>query len=112
MESHFLSGSEGEIDSLHRLKEKGGIAGEIIWRKCDVTSERSVGEAVQSTLADGQNVDVLINNAGIAIGAPHTFWDQPFTDIHTMIATTFLAWSMLRTLCSTVSSYSQGREPF
>lgn len=86
----ILSRSEGEIGSLRKFKEKGDIGGEISWKKCDVTSETEVDEAVQSLRRDGRRIDFLINNAGMAIGAPHTFWDQPLADVHKMIATNVL----------------------
>ena len=36
------------------------------------------------------SIDILINNAGIALGAPKTFWEQPLKDLYKVVGTNVL----------------------
>jgi 3-hydroxy acid dehydrogenase/malonic semialdehyde reductase len=83
----LLSRSEGEINQLEQERIAGKLRGQLIWKKCDITNEAEVAATVQSLVADRLVVDILINNAGIALGAPKTFWEQPLSNIQKVIAT-------------------------
>lgn len=61
---------------------------------CDVRDAKAVYVAVQKSLDDSnvKQIDVLINNAGLAIGAPARFSELKLEDIDTMV-------SLLRNRC-------------
>jgi 3-hydroxy acid dehydrogenase / malonic semialdehyde reductase len=62
--------------------------------RTDVRDASALKGAVSSAAHDlnidlesGQAFDILINNAGLALGAPALFWEQSIEDINTMIQT-------------------------
>ncbi|KAK5936627.1 hypothetical protein PMZ80_011092 [Knufia obscura] len=61
----------------------------VVHRSVDIQKSSAVYEAVKSVLSEGSiaQVDVLINNAGLAIGAPARFPDLKLEDIDTMVDT-------------------------
>lgn len=71
-------------DKLENVKEeieKSG--GKAIAIKCDVTKENEVKEAVQKVLKEYNHIDILLNNAGVAVpGGVETLkeeeWDKSF----------------------------------
>lgn len=83
----LLSRSEGEINQLEQEQAAGKLPGQLVWKKCDITNEAEVAATIQSLVADSLVVDILINNVGIALGAPKTFWEQSMSDIQKVIAT-------------------------
>ncbi|HTY73744.1 MAG TPA: SDR family NAD(P)-dependent oxidoreductase [Actinomycetes bacterium] len=70
--SVFLTGLDAdEVEAaVSGLASWGTVAG----TRCDVSSESSVNEALQSAVAFLDGIDVLANNAGIA-------WQEPFLDM-------------------------------
>jgi NAD(P)-dependent dehydrogenase (short-subunit alcohol dehydrogenase family) len=67
-----------EADELTALAEAEGLAIDVV--EIDVTSEDSVARGVASVLeATGGTLDVLINNAGIALGSPIELQDMEAT---------------------------------
>lgn len=61
--------------------------GQVIWLKCDVADRAHVEAAVARVGELTDRTDMLVNNVGIARGAPDCFWEQDFDDIATVIAT-------------------------
>ncbi|KAF2033097.1 short chain dehydrogenase/ reductase-like protein [Setomelanomma holmii] len=53
----------------------------------DVQDHESLSTAVQNVVEQVDHIDVLINNAGLAIGAPNAFPDLKIQDIITMTGT-------------------------
>lgn len=82
--------SEDKLDEVERSTASQG-SGEtsILRRSVDVQNSAAVYEAVKSVLADDKisQIDVLINNAGLAIGAPARFSDLKLEDVDTMVDT-------------------------
>ena len=67
-----------EADELTALAEAEGLAIEVV--EIDVTSDDSVARGVASVMeATGGTLDVLINNAGIALGSPVELQDMEAT---------------------------------
>lgn len=54
---------------------------------CDVQDSSAVEQAVKSATNDIGKIDILINNAGLAIGAPSRFWEMPISSAQTMTGT-------------------------
>jgi len=50
-----------------RAERPAGLPGEILWRKCDVSSPADVGSLREHALTELGEVDVLVNNAGVQI---------------------------------------------
>lgn len=59
----ILARRKERLDSLQ--KELGSLAQSIV---CDVCDTQSIAKALQNLPKDFQNIDVLINNAGLALG--------------------------------------------
>ncbi|PVH97485.1 NADP-dependent L-serine/L-allo-threonine dehydrogenase ydfG [Periconia macrospinosa] len=55
----------------------------------DVSSDTAVTSAIESAVQqlDGRPIDVLVNNAGLALGAPSAFPDLSISDVITMTGT-------------------------
>lgn len=79
-----LSRSKGDWTSLS--KEQGSV--ETL--PCDIGDSKAVLDALEQLKRRQDTIDILINNAGIALGAPKVFWEQPLDDIHRVIATNVL----------------------
>lgn len=62
----------------------------IIPKSVDVSSSKSVNDAVVSSLeviGNSASIDVVVNNAGLAIGAPRSFPELAIDEIDTMVTT-------------------------
>lgn len=79
-----LSRSSGALETL---TEGSGSVRTIA---CDIADAKSVAAAVGSLKESGWTPDVLINNAGIALGAPKNFWEQSLEEIHKVIGVNVL----------------------
>ncbi|KAJ5115776.1 hypothetical protein N7456_000124 [Penicillium angulare] len=89
-------------NKLAQLKEKlsTGAHVKIIYRAVDVGDFDSVDKAVQSSVQEMGGIDILINNAGLALGAPNAFHNLTPSQILTMNNTNingymFMAHSVL-----------------
>jgi 3-oxoacyl-[acyl-carrier protein] reductase len=58
---------------------------EAISIKCDVSNPDDVARMVEAALAAYGRIDILINNAGGAIGSAKPFWDVPYDEWDTII---------------------------
>ena len=61
-----------------------------ITQKCDIQSSSAVYAAITTSLTTNPTItqiDILINNAGLALGAPSPFPELPLSQIDTMIST-------------------------
>jgi len=82
----LLCGSKGHIEKTLGLKEEGKATGDISWVECDIGNQPQAVATIEQLRKEGHSVDILINNAGIALGAPHAFWEQSLSDIQTILA--------------------------
>jgi 3-hydroxy acid dehydrogenase / malonic semialdehyde reductase len=92
-----LSRSVGKLEKLPSVEN----ATETI--ACDISDAQSVKAAIERLQQREWTPDVLINNAGIALGAPKVFWDQPLEDIHKVIGVNVfgmvnVTWAVLKHL--------------
>lgn len=61
----------------------------VVTKSVDIASSSAVNTAVSASLADASvtSIDVVINNAGLAIGAPRSFPELRIDEIDTMLGT-------------------------
>lgn len=61
----------------------------VVTKSVDIASSSAVNTAVSASLADASvaSIDVVINNAGLAIGAPRSFSELRIDEIDTMLGT-------------------------
>ncbi|KAJ5712629.1 hypothetical protein N7493_009097 [Penicillium malachiteum] len=59
----------------------------ITYRAADVGNYEETDAAIESSIQELGRMDILINNAGLALGAPSPFHAQSIKDIQTMIST-------------------------
>lgn len=80
--------SEDKLQSLsHELRRIAGDSIQIYTSVVDVQSYESINTATQNLIPKIGHIDVLINNAGLALGAPAAFPDLKIEDIITMTST-------------------------
>ncbi|KAJ5599163.1 short chain type dehydrogenase [Penicillium hetheringtonii] len=80
------AGANVILFSRSELKEKLAVKGDakITYRAVDVGNYEEVDTAVTSSIQEVGHIDILINNAGLAIGAPKIFSDLNPSEIMTM----------------------------
>lgn len=85
----LLARSKDKLEETRKLITEASHETNILIRPCDVRDSRAVFEAVHRSLQDPfvKQIDVLINNAGLAIGAPARFSDLKLEDIDSMVDT-------------------------
>ncbi|KAK1941581.1 NADP-dependent 3-hydroxy acid dehydrogenase YdfG [Phytophthora citrophthora] len=78
-------------DKLSKLAEElQGVpgCGRVVFFPVDIGNSKALAEAMVDTVKQlGGPVDVLVNNAGLALGAPACFHDQSIADISMMVQT-------------------------
>ncbi|KAJ5647746.1 hypothetical protein N7490_004118 [Penicillium lividum] len=85
--SSFLDQRHDKLANLRDELTKQHPASRIIYRAVDVGDYECVDSAIQSCIAEIGHIDILINKAGLAIGAPNPFHAQGIAEIQTMIST-------------------------
>ncbi|KAF7587410.1 hypothetical protein BBP40_007250 [Aspergillus hancockii] len=83
----LLSRSEDKLEGLVKKLSSSNSTGKIIWRAVDIGDEPAVDKAVSSAIEEIGDIDILINNAGLALGAPARFPDLKISDVMTMVNT-------------------------
>lgn len=83
----LVSRSEEKLAALAKRLEAASESCKAIYRVADIGNSEAVDAAVASALKEVGTIDVLINNAGLALGAPAAFPDLSLSDINTMIST-------------------------
>lgn len=73
--------ADGAVRAEHHLGDACGDAGRIMGIVCDVRDRGAVGRAVAAVVSRFGGLDVLVNNAGVGVGAPvaelsHEEWDR------------------------------------
>lgn len=81
----------------------------VLTRSVDIQKSTDVYGAINSVLADVPQIDVLINNAGLALGAPAAFPDLKLKEIDQMVDTNlkgmlYITHAVLNTASSSVPS--------
>ncbi|GAP93232.1 putative NADP-dependent dehydrogenase [Rosellinia necatrix] len=73
----LLSRSKDKLDAVSAriLSESPNV--QVRAYAVDIRSHSDVDSTVQRVVAELGEIDILINNAGLALGAPARFWEQP-----------------------------------
>ncbi|KZL72392.1 NAPP-dependent L-serine/L-allo-threonine dehydrogenase ydfG [Colletotrichum tofieldiae] len=80
----LLSRSVDKLDSVAKKLRASYPGAKIIYRAADIGSFDNVDKAVASAVEEIGNIDILINNAGLALGAPARFHELKIEDVITM----------------------------
>ncbi|KAK7213116.1 hypothetical protein V2G26_020294 [Clonostachys chloroleuca] len=84
--SHLIlvSRSQDKLSTLAKTLTDKHSSIKIIVKAVDIADYSAVDKAVESAIAELGQIDILINNAGLALGAPAAFQDLKINDIATM----------------------------
>ncbi|KAH7138673.1 NADP-dependent L-serine/L-allo-threonine dehydrogenase ydfG [Dendryphion nanum] len=86
----LLSRSHDKLETIRDEIKAQNLAAtpNVIIAAIDIQDQKAVNEAIEKTVNEtGQPIDILINNAGLALGTPNIFSDLKIPDINTMIGT-------------------------
>lgn len=85
----LLSRSEDKLARLaHDIEKSSGYTSKVRYLAVDVRNHDALASAIHAVVQElGAPIDVLVNNAGLALGAPSRFPDQSIADITTMLET-------------------------
>lgn len=85
----LLSRSEDKLAAIaERVQKEAPDSPKARYFAVDVQNHAALAAAMTAVVKElGAPIDVLVNNAGLAIGAPATFPEQSIADITTMLAT-------------------------
>ncbi|KAL5000465.1 hypothetical protein BDV10DRAFT_162086 [Aspergillus recurvatus] len=79
--------SEDKLKGITADLQKQYQSSKVIFKAIDLQSYEPVEKAVNETVRELGDIDILINNAGLALGAPAAFPDLKVCDIVTMNST-------------------------
>lgn len=79
--------SEDKLNSVAQECQKLHANVKVYTATVDVSNHDSLAKAVSTAVSELGPIDVLVNNAGLALGAPNTFPDLQISDITTMSGT-------------------------
>ncbi|THW48666.1 NADP-dependent L-serine/L-allo-threonine dehydrogenase ydfG [Aureobasidium pullulans] len=107
----LFSRSEDKLQALAEEIKSAHEGVKVTYRAVDVGDHEAVDKAVASVVKEMGEIDVLINNAGLALGAPNAFPDLKITDIITMNNTNingymFVTYSVLNHSMRTPSRHT------
>ncbi|THW26106.1 NADP-dependent L-serine/L-allo-threonine dehydrogenase ydfG [Aureobasidium pullulans] len=107
----LFSRSEDKLQALAEEIKSAHEGVKVTYRAVDVGDHEAVDKAVLSVVKEMGEIDVLINNAGLALGAPNAFPDLKITDIITMNNTNingymFVTYSVLNHSMRTPSRHT------
>ncbi|THZ71786.1 NADP-dependent L-serine/L-allo-threonine dehydrogenase ydfG [Aureobasidium pullulans] len=107
----LFSRSEDKLQALAEEIKSAHEGVKVTYRAVDVGDHEAVDKAVLSVVKEMGEIDVLINNAGLALGAPNAFPDLKITDIITMNSTNingymFVTYSVLNHSMRTPSRHT------
>ncbi|KAL3434602.1 hypothetical protein BDV09DRAFT_87804 [Aspergillus tetrazonus] len=83
----LIARSEDKLKGLAADLQKQYPSSKVVIKATDLQSYESVENAINETVKELGDIDILINNAGLALGAPATFPDLKVSDIVTMNGT-------------------------
>ncbi|MBY6207479.1 MULTISPECIES: SDR family oxidoreductase [Halomonas] len=78
--------SRKQSDNIESMKNQYSQL-DIQWHECDVTDHRMIKDVVDKLVDANIEVSYLINNVGIALGAPKTFWGQDIDTVKKVVDT-------------------------
>ncbi|KAK5999978.1 hypothetical protein QM012_005066 [Aureobasidium pullulans] len=80
----LVSRSEDKLSNIAARLSKAHPDGRCVYRTADVSDYESIDKVVKSATEEIGTIDILINNAGLALGAPNAFPELSIKDILTM----------------------------
>jgi len=83
----LLARSEDKLQALAQDLQRTYPGLKVQTASVDISDHSALTKAVTSVVSSSGPIDVLINNAGLAIGAPNAFPDLQISDIITMSGT-------------------------
>ncbi|KAL4759051.1 SDR family oxidoreductase [Aspergillus foveolatus] len=83
----LIARSEDKLKGIAADLQKQYPSSKVVIKATDLQSYESVENAINETVKELGDIDILINNAGLALGAPATFPDFKVSDIVTMNST-------------------------
>lgn len=83
----LLSRSEEKLSGIVQRLKTVAPSRTITYRAADVGDSEVVDAAIASALEETGRIDILINNAGLALGAPASFNELALSEVNTMIGT-------------------------
>ncbi|GAB7325887.1 hypothetical protein MBLNU13_g09952t2 [Cladosporium sp. NU13] len=83
----LVSRTEAKLSALQQKLQTSDSGSKIIYKVADVGDYDAVDAAVASAVEELGRIDILINNAGLALDAPAPFYELPVDSIKTMNAT-------------------------
>ncbi|KAL4896180.1 hypothetical protein BDV59DRAFT_129576 [Aspergillus ambiguus] len=83
----LLARSEENLKTIASQLQTRYPMSKFAYRSVDLQSYEAVESAVNESVKDFGHIDILINNAGLALGAPAAFPDLKVSDIVTMNGT-------------------------
>ncbi|THY92547.1 NADP-dependent L-serine/L-allo-threonine dehydrogenase ydfG [Aureobasidium pullulans] len=107
----LFSRSDDKLQALAEEIKSSHQEVKVTYRAVDVGDHEAVDKAVASVVKEMGEIDILINNAGLALGAPNAFPDLKITDIITMNNTNingymFVTYSVLNHSMRTPSRHT------
>lgn len=83
----LVSRSEDKLAKLAGELSSSRPDRKVIWRAVDIGVNSDVDKAIDSVVSEIGPISILINNAGLALGAPSSFPDLCVSDFQTMVNT-------------------------
>ncbi|KAH8435131.1 uncharacterized protein LDX57_012760 [Aspergillus melleus] len=80
----LFSRSEDKLQTIASAVQKENPSSKVLVKAVDIQSYEAVEAAVKVAVQEVGEIDILINNAGLALGAPSTFSDLKISDILAM----------------------------
>ncbi|KAH7126453.1 hypothetical protein B0J13DRAFT_483961 [Dactylonectria estremocensis] len=83
----LVSRSKDKLEAVRSAILEKGCEVKIGVYAVDIQTHADVDKAVGQAISDLGQIDILINNAGLALGAPARFWELPIEDVQQMSGT-------------------------
>ncbi|KAI9154987.1 NAD(P)-binding protein [Paramyrothecium foliicola] len=83
----LVSRSKDKLESVRKSIGDKGFNVKVSVHAVDIQNYADVDQAVQDAINELGEIDILINNAGLALGAPARFWELPIEQVQQMAGT-------------------------
>ncbi|KAH6695601.1 hypothetical protein F5X68DRAFT_163896 [Plectosphaerella plurivora] len=83
----LVSRSQDKLQAVHDGIKAKGYGVKIGVYAVDIQNHADVDRVVKQTISELGHIDILINNAGLALGSPSRFWEIPIDQIQQMSGT-------------------------
>ncbi|KAM0327401.1 hypothetical protein ACHAQA_005687 [Verticillium albo-atrum] len=83
----LVSRSQDKLDAVRESIQAKGFGVKVVAYAIDIQNHSGVDQVVQQVINDIGHIDILINNAGLALGSPSRFWEIPVDQVQQMSGT-------------------------